>query len=191
MKIADSLDIKDYVVSFKNLLSNDTCEQLMSWLRTLPESADPWTGWAVSEAAIGHDSNAVTDHRTCHFTMLNAQRAPNFANLNLALTHVNEHYPFQHNSHSITGIQVIRYQAGHKFKEHIDHYSGGLRTLSISILLNDDFTGGGLSFWQGRYVPPGFTQAGDAVVFPSSLAFPHQVEPVTGGERYSVVVWTQ
>lgn len=190
MRLADSLDLKDYVVTFKNLLSYDTCEQLIAWLKTLPESDSPWDGWTVAEAAVGHDRNEVTDHRTCHFTMINENRAPNYESIRMALEHVNDRYPFYHQSHSITGIQIMRYQAGHKFKEHVDHYSGAPRTLSITIGLNKDYEGGRLSFWQGRYEPP-LSEPGDAVVFPSNLCFPHQVEPITEGTRYSLVVWTQ
>jgi predicted 2-oxoglutarate/Fe(II)-dependent dioxygenase YbiX len=191
MKLADSLDIRDYVVTFKNLLSQDTCTQLMNWLTTLPEAENAWDGWEVAKSATGHDKQEITEHRTCHFTMLNEHRAPNFANLEMALHHVNEKYPFQHNSHSHTGIQVLRYQQGHKFREHIDHYSGGPRILSVSILLNDDYEGGQFSFWQGRHSAERFNEAGDALVFPSGLSFPHQVEPITRGTRYSMVIWTQ
>lgn len=191
MRLADSLDITDYVITFKNLLSNNTCEQLVKWLKTLPEAENAWDGWEVAKSAISRDNNAVTDMRTCHFTMLNEHRAPNWDAIMMALAHINEKYPYLHNSSQHTGVSVVRYQKGHKFQEHVDHYSGGLRTLSISILLNNDFEGGKLSFWQGRHTPKSFDGIGDACVFPSNLCFPHQVEPITKGERYSMVIWTQ
>ena len=189
--LADSFDSRDYIITFKQLLSSDTCNTLMSWLKTLPEATDPWDGWAPAEAATGHDTNSITQHRTCDFTMLNEHRAPNYNSIHMALNHVNEQYPYQHQSHSITGIQVIRYKPGHKFLEHVDHYSGAPRTLSISVLLNDDYAGGRMSFYQSRHSVDAFCSAGDAIVFPANLCFPHQIEPVTQGERYSMVIWTQ
>ena len=190
MQTANSLACQDYVVTYKGLLSRDTTTQLMLWLPTLPESQNPWDGWCVGESATGHDTNAVTAHRTCHYTMINENRAPNWEAIRMGLTHIWETYPFYHQSHTLTGVQIMRYQPGHKFREHTDHYSGAPRTLSIIIQLNDQYEGGRLSFWQGRYAPP-MTEPGDAVVFPSALCFPHQVEPITKGTRYSLVVWTQ
>ena len=189
MKIADQLELFKYVIVYKNLLRKDTCDTLMKWLKTLPEADNAWDGWEPSKVATSHDKQEITDHRTCHFTMLNAERYPHYEKIQQALSHIFQTYPFEHRSHADTGVQVVRYKKGHKFKEHIDHYSGGPRTLSISILLNNDFMGGTLSFWQGRYVPTAFTDAGDACVFPSNLCFPHQVEPVLDGERYVLIVW--
>jgi predicted 2-oxoglutarate/Fe(II)-dependent dioxygenase YbiX len=32
-------------------------------------------------------------------------------------------------------------------------------------------------------------QAGDLLIFPSNFMYPHRVEPVTNGERYSFISW--
>lgn len=190
MRVADSLNLEDYVVTFKNLYSRETCDLLLAEIAQWPETDSAWTGWQAGEAAVGHDRNEITDHRTCHFTMLTADRCAVYDRVRMGIEHINEYYPFLHKSHAMTGIQVMRYKPGHKFKEHIDHYSGAPRTLSIIAQLNQDYEGGQLSFWQGRHTTA-MTHTGDAVAFPSNLCFPHQVEPITRGTRYSLVVWTQ
>ncbi len=32
-------------------------------------------------------------------------------------------------------------------------------------------------------------KTGDMIIFPSNFLYPHQVMPVTKGERYSIVSW--
>ena len=61
------------------------------------------------------------------------------------------------------------------------------QTLSCSLLLNDDYEGGELSFFNKRYKRKG--SKGDLVIFPSSFTYPHEVLPVISGTRYSIVTW--
>ena len=44
-----------------------------------------------------------------------------------------------------------------------------------------------LNFFDGQHTQE--LKKGSVVVFPSSYTYPHQVTPVTSGERYSVVSW--
>ena len=97
-------------------------------------------------------------------------------------------YPYYHKATEHTGVQLIRYGAGNKFEEHIDHYGGANRTLSCSMILNQDYEGGALRFWQGQYQVPDL-RTGDAVVFPSNFCYPHEITPVTTGTRYVLIVW--
>lgn len=86
-----------------------------------------------------------------------------------------------------TGYELLRYKTGGFFKEHTDAFDGINRVLSCSIALNDDYTGGEWSFFEGkeRFKAP----AGSIIVFPSNFMFPHEIQTVTSGERYSVVTW--
>ena len=185
--IAQTVDLRNYVQVFQNLLHKDTCNEVIKWAEQQPEATSAWDGWEIAKAAISNTENKVTDHRTCHFTMMNEHRGPCVKNLQTALLHVQKHYPYRHGTTEHTGLQIMRYQVGHKFKEHIDHYGGAARILSVSILLNDDFEGGEFALWNRTYKP--LLQQGDAVVFPSNLCFPHEVIPVTQGIRYALVVW--
>ena len=85
--------------------------------------------------------------------------------------------------------QIAQYGAGGHYDWHIDSkapINNVQRKLSISILLNDDFEGGGLELEsnKGENV---LKSQGDIVVFPSFLH--HRVIPVTDGVRYSAVTW--
>ena len=58
--------------------------------------------------------------------------------------------------------------------------------LSIVGQLNEDFEGGEFVMWGDQVIP---FEKGDIIIFPSNFMYPHRVEPVTKGERYSYVSW--
>ena len=86
-------------------------------------------------------------------------------------------------------VQMSKYQTGGHYNWHMDSkapVNNEQRKLSISILLNDDFKGGGLEIESNKDENVLKCQ-GDIVVFPSFLQ--HKVLPVTDGIRYSAVSW--
>jgi hypothetical protein len=86
-----------------------------------------------------------------------------------------------------TGYDLLKYSVGGQYVEHVDHDKDTPRTLSISILLNDNYKGGQLSFFNGALqIEP---QARRAIVFPSNFMFPHGVMPVLEGNRFAVITW--
>jgi len=100
-------------------------------------------------------------------------------------------------------IQITRYKKGGFYGFHKDgrgdnlaaynrpdnHFlHGNVRKLSMSILLNDDYEGGGFEFATlNKIYTPDFDKLGSIMVFPSFMM--HRVKPVTKGTRYSLVSW--
>jgi len=90
-----------------------------------------------------------------------------------------------------TGFHILKYEKSGKYKEHVDDFGSNyfsFRRLSMSILLNDDFIGGEFSFFNNHYRVS--LKKNQAIIFPSSWMYPHQILPVTEGERWSIVSWT-
>jgi len=86
------------------------------------------------------------------------------------------------------GHEVLRYDKGGFFKIHTDSYASQPRTMSMIYLLNDDYEGGEIAFFQGQYtIKP---KAGSCVVFPSNFMYPHEIKEVLDGTRYSIVSWS-
>jgi PKHD-type hydroxylase len=86
-------------------------------------------------------------------------------------------------------VQMSKYEVGGHYGWHMDSkppINNEQRKLSISILLNDDFEGGGLELESNKDENV-LKYQGDIVVFPSFLQ--HKVLPVTSGTRYSAVSW--
>ena len=62
----------------------------------------------------------------------------------------------------------------------------GIPILSVLGVLNDDYNGGEFIMFDDYEIK--FKQ-GDILIFPSNFMFPHKVEPVTKGTRYSFISW--
>jgi len=98
--------------------------------------------------------------------------------------------------------QILSYGIGGHYRPHIDGESlwqtpdGELiykksteRDLSIVLYLNDDFEGGDFIFPDLKLrVRP---EPGMMICFPSNHHYRHGVEPVTKGNRYSIVCWAK
>jgi predicted 2-oxoglutarate/Fe(II)-dependent dioxygenase YbiX len=93
-------------------------------------------------------------------------------------------------------VRYNRYGPGQLMLEHCDHIhtlfdgngagEGGIPVLSCLTLLNSDYEGGELFFWQDEMIE---MSVGTTIVFPSVFLFPHRVEPVRSGFRYSCISW--
>jgi predicted 2-oxoglutarate/Fe(II)-dependent dioxygenase YbiX len=57
--------------------------------------------------------------------------------------------------------------------------------LTLLGFLNDDYDGGDLYLCNQKIN----TKTGDILIFPSNFLYPHRVEPVIMGIRYSWVSW--
>ena len=96
---------------------------------------------------------------------------------------------WNYNIHRLERVQMSKYSIGGHYDWHMDSkvpVNDEQRKLSVSILLNKDFAGGGLEIEsnKGENV---LKYQGDIVVFPSFLQ--HRVLPVTDGTRYTAVSW--
>lgn len=96
-------------------------------------------------------------------------------------------------SNKINQIDLLKYSVGGKYEVHTDHFSNTPRHLSIIINLNDDYEGGDLIFTaqneeEIKRIKLG---KGSVVFFPSNFMYPHSIEPITKGTRYSIVAWLQ
>lgn len=90
-------------------------------------------------------------------------------------------------------VRFNRYDVNTRMKLHCDHihsmFDGerkGIPTLSILGALNDDYKGGDLIFWESKKIK---LKAGQIMIFPSNFMYPHRVDEVTKGTRYSYVSW--
>jgi predicted 2-oxoglutarate/Fe(II)-dependent dioxygenase YbiX len=90
-------------------------------------------------------------------------------------------------------VRFNRYEKGQIMRCHIDHIKSlwpggdnGIPVLSMIINLNDNYEGGDLVFWDD-YSPK--LGKGDIIAWPSLFLYPHRVDEVTSGKRYSAVLW--
>lgn len=92
---------------------------------------------------------------------------------------------------------VLRYEPGGYYVSHADSaqrdeatkdwYKVNDRDLSLLMYINDEFTGGGLTFtrFNCRFKP----NVGDVLLFPSDHRYEHCAHVVESGIRYAIVSW--
>lgn len=90
-------------------------------------------------------------------------------------------------------VRFNRYSPGENMKTHCDHihslFDGkhkGVPILTVLGALNDDYEGGELVLWEQEEIK---LKPGSIVIFPSNFLYPHRVDSVKTGTRYSYVSW--
>jgi len=86
-----------------------------------------------------------------------------------------------------SGYELLRYEPGQFYKDHIDFFKDRPRSVSCSFMLNDDYEGGEFAFFDRELVYN--LKKGSCIMFPSNFMYPHEIMPVTSGTRYSIVTW--
>ena len=104
------------------------------------------------------------------------------------------HYKFkfpQIRTTRLLQVDFLKYEEGYKYDYHVDDY-GFSRTLSIILNLNDEYEGGDLVFGHQNLrdeLKRIKMKSGTMCFFPSNFLYPHKIEEITKGIRYSVVAW--
>ena len=161
---------------FNDQLSSDLCKEIVKELRSCEYKHD----------VVTHTWQTIKRHEELmailHFTIKDY------------LTELNVDYFTSWNGYSQP--RYNRYTKSDECKMHCDHIHSlfttaedpdpkGVPILSLVCLLNDDFTGG--EFVIGKKTIN--LTSGDVVAFPSNFMFPHKVNTIKNGERYSFVSW--
>jgi hypothetical protein len=94
---------------------------------------------------------------------------------------------------SYSEIRFNKYSQNTKMAQHCDHihtlFDGerkGIPILSVLGILNDNYEGGKFIMFENEEIK---LNKGDLLIFPSVFLYPHKVEPVTKGIRYSFISW--
>ena len=86
----------------------------------------------------------------------------------------------------------LKYDEGGHYVYHTDFFHLHPRQFSLILLLNNDYKGGELVFNNPKFDEEYKieTKPGRLIVWPSNFLFPHKVNEVVGGKRYSIVGWS-
>ena len=169
--------------------TEEQCEKIISF-------HSDWTG---HEGYIGGtDSILDTDHRQCMvYVPPSVEYVPNWLIIHIfeIIHNTNDlHFNFDLGKGNILGqtsnfeLNLLQYEVGGHQDTHMDLGKGdttSLRKISFSLLLNDSYEGGKLTF--NILSANKKTEIGDIIIFPSYLE--HKIEPVTSGVRWSLVGW--
>lgn len=185
MKFSNNL--YNYIRVFKNGFSRELCDKIINEY----SNSDLWKDQLAS-GDIDHSHRHVKGINISIDGKTTDERKQLDDNIFLNLTSILKQYvikfPLLH-IESDTGYVLLKYNVDDFYKLHIDQISKGEQTRLISciICLNDDYTGGEISFFNKQKT---FTlKKGDVLLFPSNFMFPHEVFPILTGTRYSIITW--
>jgi predicted 2-oxoglutarate/Fe(II)-dependent dioxygenase YbiX len=104
------------------------------------------------------------------------------------------HYKFKFSyleTNNLNQIDLLKYEVGGKYEIHTDHCHQAQRTLTFILNLNEDYDGGDFVFYNQNNTEMKRVKCKTAtcIMFPSNFQYPHRIEPITKGTRYSIVAW--
>lgn len=181
--------LSDHIMVVDNAISQETIDAVLS------EFADT-TLW--TQGAVGSDERVDNSIRDCAVIELSKPATLHDSPVRQQLDHAifqtvgslgrayQQRFP-RVRLRSDTGYNLMRYEQGGFYQEHVDHFEEAPRTLSLTLFLNDNFEGGSLSFFDGGFAVR--AKPGRAVLFPANFLYPHQVTRIAQGTRYVVVTW--
>jgi|TARA_R110000823_G_scaffold130012_2_gene257783 PKHD-type hydroxylase len=181
---------------FTEAIDKKTCNKIMKT-----------GGKDFGEAVVGHGGESIVDKevRTSKTAWSNDQWIYDL--IWPYMEEANAQAAWEYDIKAAESVQITRYEKGGFYTFHKDGKSdnlgaynepqnkfrhGNVRKLSMSIILNDDYEGGGFEFATldketSNIYTPDFNKLGSIMVFPSFMT--HRVKPVTKGTRYSAVSW--
>ena len=181
------MDHTEFIVELKSILSPDFINKII-----------PLTDKkAVKNLTV--KSGLYKDVRHVKGYHLNFNTPTNIFYWNLIKTEIERLYLFYKakfpriSSDKINQIDLLKYTVGGNYKNHIDYFSSTARSLSVIMNLNNNYEGGDLIFTdqKNNEIKRLKLNKGSVVFFPSNFMYPHSIQPITKGTRYSIVAWLQ
>jgi|TARA_B000000565_G_scaffold52587_1_gene34900 predicted 2-oxoglutarate/Fe(II)-dependent dioxygenase YbiX len=183
--------LEDFIHVEKNAISDELCRQIIDEY----DDSDDWKAGTINDYEINEYRKCEVVYLSQDETLKKNLKTRNKIDDELykIISNLLEKYLKKYDSLGYvqikedTGYMLLRYKTGDYVKKHVDTSSDQHRTLSCSLILNDDYEGGEITFLDGEIKPN--LKKGDLLIFPSSFTYPHQVLPVTSGTRYSIITW--
>lgn len=189
-KTTSTRNVADYIKVFEDIVPPDFCDYILQEYA----NTDLWTKTLTGS---GHDPNA----RNCNVIPLSEKSviAENqqvrgeidenlFQAVSQCLSLYEECLPGADlEIREDSGYELLRYNVGEFYVEHTDSYKEMPRAISCIIALNDDYSGGEISFFSRELSYK--LKKGSVIMFPSNFMYPHEIQKVTSGTRYSIITW--
>lgn len=183
-------ELKDYIFVLKDIVPEELCDSILNEY----ENSNEWL-----DATIGGKGNIDKGIRNCTSIAISLNKTIEknknvrkkidddvFECAKNAIKKYNEKFENAQITKD-TGYDLLKYEKGGFYLQHVDHSQRIPRTISCSFILNNEFKGGEFNFFNNKIVYS--LKKGSAIMFPSNFLYPHSVLPVINGTRYSIVTW--
>jgi len=183
-------NIFDFVKIYSQSISDDICNYIIQSSGTYPFQPHRWQNYKEILSTNLQDEPLVSELDV-------KSRLQVFPCIQLSVDqYVNEiflHFKTRFDINRIEHPRINKYQASSKMTKHVDHihniFDGnkkGIPILSVVCLLNDNFQGGDFIMYEDKHIQ---LSKGDILIFPSNFVYPHRINSITNGTRYSLVTW--
>lgn len=184
-------DLKDYV-KFYDVLTKEECKNITSKLKKVKT----WKMHSYHDVSTNTDISYEDDLSVCYELEEEKKMLMDklWHSINRYIrTDMDFCGQWFNNWSGYSPLRWNRYNVGTNMKIHCDHISTlfdgnikGIPTLTILGALNNNYRGGELIFWGDEEIK---LEIGQVMIFPSTFMYPHQVNTITKGTRYSFVSW--
>ena len=179
-----------YIQIFPQMLNKDTCDYIIKQMKQKTVNYHQHTFY---NSAL-NTNNKKSGKNELDITFDNFEGRQDVMNLiYVALTDYSKLYKYFEGWDGYSLLRFNKYEKNKRMACHVDHIKSlfdgnatGIPILSIVGLLNDDYEGGEFVMFNNKKIN---LNQGDILIFPSVFLYPHKVEPVTKGARYSFVSW--
>tara|TARA_R100001126_G_C4867063_1_gene170820 strand:+ start:258 stop:827 length:570 start_codon:yes stop_codon:yes gene_type:complete len=184
--------ISSAIFKVEKALDNKVCKNLSEYIEISPSK----------KATLLKDGKDIEDvkYRNVYTFGLNESNQHDLLYKNLifntcsaAIKKYQKLFPSLHQELKLESINLLKYVKGNFYKKHTDAFHQVNRQLSFIINLNQDYEGGDLIFYYPHNQQFAYSKVqlktGDLVMFPSNFMYPHSIQPIISGTRYSIVCW--
>jgi hypothetical protein len=182
-------DLRDYIKIYKNVIDKTTCDQLVKELQCVE--------WQTHTFYYPKENKNASHEKELSSYYGFIESGPIIKD---KIWQVLEKYiledikfPWFNGWEGFQSIKFNKYDKNTRMTEHCDHikdlFDGekkGIPILTIIGLLNKDFSHGEFVMLEDEIIN---LEPGDIVVFPSLFLYPHRVNEVLEGTRYSFASW--
>lgn len=179
--------MEKYIVQIKNALPVNLCDEVLAEYKNTNE----WVNALVGNGGSNNVRNCDTIEISQSFVIKDNTKRLDIDNklFNCASKCIEKYNKkfFYAKITEDTGYELLRYKTGGYYLEHTDSFILRPRLVSCSFALNDNYEGGEFAFFNKKLKYK--LNKGDALMFPSTFTYPHQIMNVTKGVRYSIITW--
>ena len=182
--------LDDYIVVFKNALSDSLCDSILNEYSNKDEYVPATVGSKDKTNTEVRKVKGLNISQDINIGKNREHRQNLDSELFAKVGEVINNYTKKFNEVRVKqdcGYSILKYEIGDFYKQHTDSFTSMPRELSCSIALNDDYEGGEFGFFDRKKTIK--MPKGSALVFPSNFMYPHEILPVKSGTRYSIITW--
>lgn len=175
------MDHSEAIIQLDGLISNDFCDEII----------DSYKQFKLDNLFVYHDVDKNVRNVLGYSLAPGVDPFKKIKNeIDRLIIYYRAKFPFIV-TNQLRQVDLLKYQPGGKYEYHIDDYTNYGRSISIIINLNDEYEGGDLVFSDQKKLETKRCKLkkGSIVFFPSNFMYPHKIEPITKGTRYSLVGW--